>query len=159
VSCNADAEVYQVIGDANSSFLWTVPVGATIVNGQGTNAIIINFNGNFGIISVVETNELGCEGGVMEIEVNCNLSTNDKEKDLLLQVYPNPTNGLVKIEGLSEISGDKTIRVYDATGRLVHTQMSIQDKAQIELNPFAPGVYWISIHWKEGHAQFRVVKN
>ena len=158
VECNADAEVYQVTGDANSTFQWTVPAGATIVNGQGTSVITVNFNSNFGAISVVETNEFGCEGSTMEITVNCNLSVHEKDKDLLLQVYPNPTNGLVTIDGLSEISGDKTIRIYDSAGRLVQEQTSAKYGELVDMNSFASGVYLFNILWKEGQTQFKVVK-
>lgn len=60
--CLGDTVIYSVRTGRGTDFNWTVPTGATILAGQGTNAITVLYDGNFvspGIISVVKENDCG----------------------------------------------------------------------------------------------------
>ncbi len=59
--CGATNEIYSVTNVSGMTYNWIVPIGATIINGQGTNSININFpSSNFtGIISVTANNACG----------------------------------------------------------------------------------------------------
>ncbi|MBK9637057.1 MAG: SprB repeat-containing protein [Bacteroidetes bacterium] len=52
---------YSVTNVANVTYLWSVPVGATLLSGQGTNAVSIQYSTSFvtGVISVVASNVCG----------------------------------------------------------------------------------------------------
>jgi len=52
---NATSNVYSVTITLGSTYAWTVPAGATITAGQGTNLITVDFGATGGQISVVET--------------------------------------------------------------------------------------------------------
>lgn len=57
--CNFSSESYTVtVGGVNTetSFTWSVPAGATILSGQGTNTILVSFGNTNGNISVDVTN-------------------------------------------------------------------------------------------------------
>ena len=56
---NASGNVYSVDFTAGSTYAWSVPAGAVIASGQGTNSITVNFGLNGGQISVVETEPCG----------------------------------------------------------------------------------------------------
>lgn len=56
---NASGNVYSVPNEAGSSYNWTVPVGAIITSGQGTNSITVSFGSSGGQIAVVETEPCG----------------------------------------------------------------------------------------------------
>lgn len=56
---NAQGVTYSVINTPGSTYTWTVPAGATIANGQGTNQITVNFGATGGTVSVVETVDCG----------------------------------------------------------------------------------------------------
>ena len=61
VVCALDDNVtYSVPDNAGSVFVWTVPNGATIVSGDSTNQITVNFGTTGGQITVLETNSSGC---------------------------------------------------------------------------------------------------
>ncbi|MFZ4398922.1 MAG: ice-binding family protein [Bacteroidales bacterium] len=60
--CNAAAVVYSVVNTIGSTYLWTVPSGAIITSGAGTNSITVTFGTSNGNVSVVETNSNGCVG-------------------------------------------------------------------------------------------------
>lgn len=56
---NATGNVYSVINTVGSTYAWTVPAGANITAGQGTNSITVDFGTGGGQISVVETINCG----------------------------------------------------------------------------------------------------
>jgi len=61
---NATANVYSVTNTPGSTYTWTVPAGATITAGQGTNSITVSFGTTGGQVSVVET--INCGDGPAE---------------------------------------------------------------------------------------------
>lgn len=56
-----------LVADA-TNYTWTVPDDASIVSGQGSNAIVVNFGSKEGLISVMPS-MLGCEGPVKSKKV------------------------------------------------------------------------------------------
>ncbi len=56
---NATGNVYTVTNTPGSTYAWTVPAGATITGGQGTNSITVDFGLTGGQISVIETINCG----------------------------------------------------------------------------------------------------
>lgn len=59
---NEAGVVYSVSNLANTTYAWTVPPGSSIIAGQGTNQITVNFGTIGGLISVVPTTSTGCAG-------------------------------------------------------------------------------------------------
>jgi xyloglucan-specific exo-beta-1,4-glucanase len=59
VPSNSTGITYSIPADSGSTFNWVVPSDATIVSGQGTNSITVNFGNNVGTVEVTETNSLG----------------------------------------------------------------------------------------------------
>ncbi|MDB5273829.1 MAG: hypothetical protein JWO58_2196, partial [Chitinophagaceae bacterium] len=53
---------YSVTATSGSTYAWTVPSGASIVSGNGTNAIVVNFGTTSGAVTVTETNAAKCTG-------------------------------------------------------------------------------------------------
>ncbi|MBS4016399.1 MAG: T9SS type A sorting domain-containing protein [Candidatus Latescibacteria bacterium] len=51
VNYSATGEVYTVHNAGGASITWTVPTGATIVSGQGTNAVTVNFGSTSGNVT------------------------------------------------------------------------------------------------------------
>ncbi len=70
ICANSDG-TFTVAGNG-TSFTWTTPAGTTILNGQGTDSITVQWNGNPGTISVV-TNSVG---GCVSRAANCNVTVN-----------------------------------------------------------------------------------
>lgn len=57
--------VYAVNSSAGSTYTWTVPAGATIASGQGTNNILVNWGTTPGTITVTESNACGVGTAVL----------------------------------------------------------------------------------------------
>jgi gliding motility-associated-like protein len=59
VCANATNTTYSVINTTGSTYNWNVPPGATIVSGQGSNVVVINWGPTGGTVSVTETSTCG----------------------------------------------------------------------------------------------------
>ena len=75
---NLKGAAYSVTGSTGSTFTWTVPAGATIVSGQGSKAITVDFVINSGDITVTEINGALCSGSTKTLAIslsgNCPLT-------------------------------------------------------------------------------------
>lgn len=69
VCINQKGVKYSVTGTAGSTYSWTVPGTASIISGQGTNSIVVDFGNTGGNISVVETNTSLCTGATKTLAV------------------------------------------------------------------------------------------
>ena len=65
------------------------------------------------------------------------ISLPDYAQNSNIQVFPNPTNGIVHIEGIA----NEEISVYDQVGSLV---LKAQGKQNIDLYNYENGIYWTS---------------
>ena len=66
---NATAVTYSV-SSTGSTYTWTVPAGATIASGQGTNTITVNFGATGGNISLTETTGCGTGNDLQTVAVS-----------------------------------------------------------------------------------------
>jgi surface protein len=69
-----------------------------------------------------------------------------------LKFYPNPTNNIINIEGLTK-NENNTIQIFDVQGKLVITK-NITEKGIIDLSELNKGVYVIKV----GEVAQRIVK-
>lgn len=74
-----------------------------------------------------------------------------------INVYPNPTQGLVNINGLS---GNETIQLFSSIGQLLLQRKAVSTFEQIDLSAFASEIYQIIIiEGSERIATVKVIKN
>ena len=73
-------------------------------------------------------------------------------KNSNIKIYPNPTNNIINIEGLTK-NENNTIQIFDVQGKLVITK-TINEKGTIDLSELNKGVYVIKI----GELAQRIVK-
>ncbi len=72
VCANDAGDVYSVVNTVGSTYAWTVPAGATITAGQGTNSITVTWGTTSGNVSVVETSAASCPGLPVDFAVTVN---------------------------------------------------------------------------------------
>ncbi|MDP1621242.1 MAG: T9SS type A sorting domain-containing protein [Bacteroidales bacterium] len=132
-----------------SSYTWSLPTGAIISSGQGTNAIQVDFGGSAisGDITAAGNNMCGT-GVESSTQLTVMVCTGFNENNLLSQIriYPNPVHGLLNIS----IEGkEKQLRaqVTDVSGRIMYNGLFDNLPAvctrQIDVSGFAKGVYLI----------------
>jgi hypothetical protein len=82
---------------------------------------------------------------VVEVLVGVNELTGINE----LNIFPNPTTGVLNVQFNSSINGGVVVRMLDATGRVVKTQNITnafgKQATQFDLNNMAAGVYQLEL--------------
>jgi hypothetical protein len=72
-----------------------------------------------------------------------------------INVYPNPSTGMVTVEATANIS---KVYVYDLTGKLLDEVNSTTAKTAISLANYASGTYLLRIITESGMGEVKVIK-
>ena len=76
-----------------------------------------------------------------------------------VSLYPNPTVDHVNIRFEGLMTQDAEVRVYDVAGKLLQTERVSVMETRIEMNHYAPGVYFFRILFEDDTMQtLKVVK-
>lgn len=144
---------YSVENTVGSTYQWTVPAGAQILSGQGSAAIVVDFNGAEGNVSVVETSAAGCVGSAQTLAVECTVGVGEELiSETGIQIYPNPTRDNIVIEfknseGNNELnSRGIRLEVLDISGRIVQTHLITNLRTTLSMANLAQGTYLLKIH-------------
>jgi hypothetical protein len=119
-------------------------------------------SGTYGLL--VTDLETGCTNSYAAAVVNnpnfdCLIGTNSPEIQTF-EILPNPTTGTALLRLREPLTQDGTVRVWDATGRLLQT-LSAQAGMQaisLELGQLSPGMYAVEILADGFHGLGRVIR-
>jgi hypothetical protein len=142
VSCDNSSETYSVENNEGSVYEWTVPDGADIISGQGTATIEVDFNGNFGEISVIETAGLGCSGAPVTVIVQCTIDVLESERSEI-SAYPNPASDILNVE-VPYADGTTILELTDASGRVL-LQQRVYIRNELPVKDLAQGIYFLVV--------------
>ncbi len=139
-----------VISNA-SSYVWTLPVGATITQGQGTNAIQVEFGPSSvtGTITAAGNNFCGTGSSSSRLVTVVVCTGVDQQKlQAEIRIYPNPVHGDLNI-AISGVEKRLVMEVTDLSGRSVLGEtfedlpgVSIQ---QVDTRGLTRGVYLLKL--------------
>jgi len=75
-------------------------------------------------------------------------------------LYPNPTNGFVNIDWNDNISGKVQIRIYDNSGKLIHSEMEMlaEENIEIDLTFLQTGIYIMRIIGENNSKSLKLIK-
>lgn len=144
-----------------------------LLSGQSISSSLIGSNGDY-----VQSGNISLSWSVGEPVIQTALSSNyiltqgfqqplaglstivesEKWDDILIKLYPNPTENLSWLEIQGEISGSMDISLISALGMSVKASLSFQNgngPVKIDLSTLSSGVYFIRI----SHADSGFVKN
>jgi hypothetical protein len=134
-----------------STYTWTLPSGAVISQGLGTNSINVDFNGSAisGDMKVAGNNMCGT-GPESSTYVNVMVCTGINEDQLQSRItmYPNPVHGILT---LSIKGTEKQLRVQitDVSGHSLYNglldNLTADCTRRIDVSRFAKGMYLIKI--------------
>ncbi|MBL7923581.1 MAG: T9SS type A sorting domain-containing protein, partial [Bacteroidia bacterium] len=153
-----------------TSYAWTVPGGATIVSGQGSKTIVVNFGpnpSNGQVISVRASNACG-QGSTRSlsgISLNfayCNGPRYAEEASIReVSVYPNPARQSANIQFISTMNSNYELYLNDLSGR---TLMREQGEAiegvnskLLNIGELSTGIYSIVIRINSEMHQLRLM--
>jgi hypothetical protein len=104
-----------------NSYQWTVPSTATLVSGQGTNSIIVNWGSVTGSVNVKA--QRTCSGlstaKTHPVTVNCRQAEIANNGISINNLYPNPNHGNFTVEIKAIENTDATFIISDISGRIV----------------------------------------
>jgi hypothetical protein len=153
-----------------SGYTWTVPSGWVIQSGQGTATLTVKTgsSSSSGSITVKANSQCGSSStlsrSISVRRCDSRIGADDETATNLMDIrfYPNPVNDVLNIAYTSLSSGDVTIRMYDATGRLVLTEQNqaTEGDNQITLhvgNILPVGLYIVEVQQAEQIEKSRVI--
>lgn len=171
VTAGQQAIAYGVTKVAGVGYNWTVPAGATIVSGQGTYRVVINWGSADGNISVVATNPCGSSPArVLAVHVIPGLNAlNENSGENLsagrnsIRYYPNPVTNMLTVEFNAASANKYEAQVVNAVGQLVtsKTGMTVKGLNQVSFNMggLASAMYYIRLYDEEhGLRTLKVIK-
>ncbi len=151
-ACTGWTLPYETTSNPGSSFNWQV-TGGTVVSGAGTSQVNILWGtAGTGTVIVTETNAAGCDGlsQTFTVEVDACVGYTEMESKRSLNVFPNPTDGAITIEGLNVLDGSSTLNLLDLSGKILFKKSlasGIESFVLDETSLLSSGVY--IIEWME----------
>ncbi len=141
-----------------TSYTWTVPTGATIVSGQGTNTVVVNYGSLTGIqtIRVFATNACGVSSTARILSLSQGVCPTGKQSETKIinptdfSFYPNPTVDFINIEFNATENSESTVTIYNLNGLKVssrNVQLSEgNNMIKEDVSSLASGVYFIQFY-------------
>lgn len=168
VWCNNDAGI-SLTGNLTGvtgvyNLVWSIipATAATIINGQGSNNLVVDWNTGNATVSLTATN--GCGNGtrtynavpVCRVAGNTSVATNEG-----LNVFPNPTSSILNIELITESAEPVTLTITDISGKAVLSK-TLQtseglNSSVLDLSAYAKGVYMLKVRSTSLNKQIKVV--
>ena len=152
--------VYSVTNQNGMTYIWTVPAGATIVSGQGTNSIVVNFGTASGNVTVAEKNPAGQTSSISKsVTVATATPIQLANNEVAVTVYPNPCLEVLTID--AEVTAGITIQYFfiDVTGNTVQKGSFETDGLPKQIGTtLASGMYQLILQWDSNTVVKRVVK-
>ena len=159
VTANQQNVTYSVSNTNGSTYTWSVPAGATIVSGQGTNTIVVSFGSTGGTVSVQETNGFGSGTAVSkDVAISTTTDINAEAAAAAVYIYPNPSTSysVVKIKTPSATNVD--ISVIDVSGVILQSLTYQSDGDIIIGADLSAGVYIIQVKINQQTSIHRLIK-
>ena len=150
VCANQSGVIYSVAAVSGAtSYNWSLPAGAVITNGTGTNSITVTFGTVAGTVTVRAVNTCG-QSSPKNLTVSMNCRTAAGRTDFTL--YPNPAHESVTISFYAADNSKYMITINDITGRklseLPGTAVKGSNEILLDVSNYVKGVYLISYEEK-----------
>ncbi len=140
---------YSVVTEPGVSYTWAVPAGASIVSGQGTGSVVINWGASAGNVSVYGTNACGNSlTRTLAVAINCRITAASAFKASL---FPNParSKAMLQLEGYQ---GNYEVSMYDVTGKEIINLKGATETMELPLTGIEAGIYMVRITTADGNS-------
>jgi hypothetical protein len=113
---------------------------------NGANTMTTSVTPTSGTTYTVWVNDGTCEGmATIFVDAQICMGINGAVSVSGINIYPNPTNGILNVSISSELAGVASIEVYDAIGKLVIKDTLSNDANTINLSKLEDGMYVFKI--------------
>jgi hypothetical protein len=168
---------YQIINaDLGNLYSWTVPSDATIIAGQGTPAIIVNWGSSDGLVTASASNICGSSNSCfMNVRIpnnngngngngnnlmgNASMATSDATAKTLssnneIALMPNPVKDIAILRFFAERTDAYTIEINDINGSKLLTRKGISlpgtNLEKFDVADLSAGMYLVTLIYENG---------
>lgn len=135
----------------NGTHIWFN--NSIIIPGESKNYLITNDLGEY---SAIHVDRNGCLSDTSNI-LSKTVSVSNINK-LPILIYPNPSRGRINIDLVDiPISEVNSIKLYDATGRIIETNISMVDNTMVLKWIASTGILWLSIETEKGNYRREII--
>ena len=134
-----------------SNYVWTLPSGAVITQGQGTSVILVNFSGSSVSGDITAAGNNFCGTGAPSLKpvevVTCTgIGENQLHSEVML--HPNPTHGIL-ILNINGTEKKLQMKITDINGHCLFDEtldnLPVSYTRQIDVSRFTQGTYFIRL--------------
>lgn len=144
---------------------WLTPNDASIISGQGTNSINVDFGSMAGNVIVTASNPCGNASSTYYVDLNCRVEGSSEHiiqqnNVELIELAPNPTKGKVYVSFYYQMKESVKITVIDVLGKTMLDKLikDLESKSlEIDLTNNKPGIYFLRIETNEGTEEKKIV--
>jgi subtilisin family serine protease len=159
---SATGLTYTVPSVAGLTYTWTLPSGASVVSGQGTNSISANWGTVAGSVVVRANNTCGSSSNrtlaVTLLACRPMVDAGDEATLTDVSISPNPGAGLFNLDW-SGFDGQAEVKVYNAQGQLVLEKAgSASELSKLHLENMPAGLYQVMVKSEAFSKVLKVVK-
>ena len=162
VCANQAGVVYSVAAvGGGTSYSWSVPSGASITAGQGSNSITAKFGTTTGIVRVRASNACGVGSySNLTVIINCREFGLETISNMDVSIYPNPSKTFFTMNFASHENDFYTLTIRDIIGRVVQQWSRIEGNQTFEFgNKLCKGMYIAEVGIGNETKVIRIVKS
>jgi len=166
VTANQTGVRYSVTNRSGITFNWSVPPGATITSGQGTNVIRVKFGSSSGNVSVYLSNACG-RTATASLFVTVSSAFAQSVQSITtansyLRVYPNPATSIATVAFDAKQGIKYEILVRDLAGKSIIRESAVtkagENKVPLNMDKYANGAYLVTLLTAEGYKTVKLYK-
>lgn len=120
-----------------------------VISGAMNDTYVVTEDGTY----YCEASENGCTSSSNSIIIDTSTGINDIAFENL-NIYPNPTNGIVNLEIKENLS---SIKLFDLTGKVIKEFNATS--RQLNISEFTSGIYFLEIANTESTSVVKIIKN
>jgi hypothetical protein len=157
VTANQQNVAFNVTNaEADAVYTWTVFYKATIINGQGTPSVTVEW-GNAERINVVGSNVCASTATTGTLVPPCGPVTST-----LVHVFPNPASSSAQISFTANKETKYIIELTDKTGRMLQRKELIanagENKLTLDLGKYTNGTYFVNVVGEDRRRTAQIIK-
>ena len=148
IGCKSFDTVKVTVNNISSNTITESGLDSVVINGQ--------YYSSSGTYTQTITNAVGCDS-ILTINVTINTSAElTAFETLQINAYPNPSSGIIKIQGIEKLGVIYGINIQNSEGRILKKIST--DYSEINISDLHSGIYFLNIQHQNGDGIIRVIK-
>lgn len=158
--------IYSVVSpDPAYTYTWSVPSSVTIVSGQGTSTLTVNWGSKSGSVSVKASNGCGTTTAkTISVTVGAakEIAIQQPSQKIDLHAYPNPVYTTATLSFNAAKGGKYSVEIAELNGKLISVingaSVTGKNTVSINLSNYANGTYLVTLKTETGAQTIKLTK-